>query len=146
VVAKKKKENMWIKVYIILLFFCGIGIWLSIQPIQKHRLSIDVVLNKRIVDVLVANDIVQNDILTQYRKERNKKTAQWNEFYKTVKLKSGKNLKSLEISFRSIARSLKIGLSKVNNVDGSTTYKFYSPNRNYYNITFVSRNSSKWRY
>ncbi|MDR1926279.1 MAG: hypothetical protein LBQ13_01135 [Endomicrobium sp.] len=145
-VAKKKRENMWIKIYIILLFLCGVGMWLSIQPVQKHRLSIDVALNKRIVDVLVANDVVQDDILIQYRRERNKKTAQWNEFYKTVKLRSGKNLKSLEVSFRSIARSLKIGLSKVDNVDGSTTYKFYSPTKNYYNITFVSRNSSKGWY
>jgi hypothetical protein len=143
VANKEKKESLWIKVYIIILFFCGIGIWLSIQPVHKQKISVDIALDKRIVDVLVANGIIQEDILNQYVRERNTMVAQWNEFYKTVKLKAGKTAQSFETSFRSIARSMKIGLSKTDNVDGSVTYKFYSPNRNYSNVTLVNNKALK---
>lgn len=135
---KGKKTSIWIKMYLIILFLCGIGIWLSIQPVQKCKISMDVLLDKRIVDVLVANGVVQNDILTQYIRERTKKTSKWNEFYKTIKLRTDKTAQSFETSFRSVARSMKIGLSKTSNPDGSVTYKFYSPNRNYYNITLIN--------
>ncbi|MDR3274963.1 MAG: hypothetical protein LBS81_03130 [Endomicrobium sp.] len=135
---KAKKTSIWTKAYLIILFLCGIGIWFSMQSVQKRRISMDVLLDKRIVDVLVANGVVQNDILTQYIRERTKKTSKWNEFYKTIKLKTGNNTQSFETSFKSVARSMKIGLSKTNNLDGSITYKFYSPNRNYYNITLIN--------
>jgi hypothetical protein len=144
--AKDKQESVWVKIYIVLLFLCGIGIWFAIQPVNKQKVSIDVELDKRVVDVLTANGIVQSDILTQYIRERNTRATQWNEFYKTIKLKSGKSPQYFETSFRSVARSMKIGLSKVDNVDGSTTYKFYSPNKNYSNITFVSRKCLNGRY
>jgi len=121
----------------IILFFCGIGIWFSLQSVQKQKTCVDIMLDKKIVDVLISNGIIQNDILSQYIVERRTKTSQWNEFYKTIRLKSNKTVQFFETSFRSIARSMKIGLNKVNNTDGSVTYKFYLPNRNYYNITFV---------
>ena len=136
---KQKKEHIIVKIYIIVLFFLGIGIWYSMQSVQKEKISVDVELDKKIVDVLVANGIRQDDILSQYAREMNTRAAQWNEFHKKVQLKGEKRLDVFENGFRSVARSLKVGLSKTDNADGSVTYRFYSPNdRNYANITFVS--------
>jgi cell division protein YceG involved in septum cleavage len=146
VVGKDKKESLWIKVYIILLFFCGIGIWFAMQPVNKQKISIDVTLDKKIIDILVSNGIGQDDIITQYVRERNTRSAQWNEFYKTIKLKSGKTAQSFETGFRNVARTAKVGLSRLDNIDGSVTYKFYSPNRSYYNVTLVSGKSINKRY
>ncbi|MCA6072101.1 MAG: hypothetical protein LE178_00905 [Endomicrobium sp.] len=140
---KEKKESIWIKIYIIALFLCGMGIWFVIQPVSKQKISIDIALDKRIVDVLVANGVGQKDVITQYTRERNTRSAQWNEFYKTIKLKSDKTAQSFETNFRSVARVMKVGLSKLDNVDGSVTYKFYSPNRSYSNVTLVSERSVK---
>ena len=143
---KEKKESIWIKIYIIALFLCGMGIWFAIQPVSKQKISIDIALDKGIVDVLVANGVRQEDVITQYTKEGNTRSAQWNEFYKTIKLKPGKTAQSFETNFRSVARAMKVGLSKLDNVDGSVTYKFYSPNRSYSNVTLVSKRSVKNRY
>jgi hypothetical protein len=137
-----KKVSLWIKIYIILLFFCSAGIWLSVDSVRKQKVSAELTLDKKVVDILVANGIVQNDILSQYVRERSRKTVRWNEFYKTVKLKSGKTAQFFEMNFRSLARSMKMSLGRTNNADGSVTYKFYLPNRNYYNITFVSPKKS----
>ncbi len=136
---KEKKENIIVKIYIIALFFLGIGIWYSMQSVQKEKVSIDVELDKRIVDVLVANGIKQEDILSQYVREMDTRSASWNEFHKKIQLKGEKKVDVFENGFRSVARSLKVGLSRTENADGSITYKFYSPNnRNYANVTFVS--------
>lgn len=143
---KEKKESIWIKIYIIALFLCGMGIWFVIQPVSKQKISVDIALDKRIVDVLVANGVGQEDVITQYTRERNTRSAQWNEFYKTIKLKSDKTAQSFETNFRSVARVMKVGLSKLDSVDGSVTYKFYSPNRSYSNVTLVSKRSVKNRY
>lgn len=138
----KDKKSVWIKIYIIILFFFGVGIWFSLHPTQKQKISMDIILDKKIIDILVSNGIIQNDILSQYIMERSTSTSQWNEFYKTVKLKSDKTVQFIETRFRSLARSMKIGLNKVNNPDGSVTYKFYLPSKNYYNITFVCSKKS----
>ncbi|MCA6071009.1 MAG: hypothetical protein LE168_01250 [Endomicrobium sp.] len=143
---KEKKESIWIKIYIIALFLCGMGIWFAIQPVSKQKILVDNALDKRIVDVLVANGVGQEDVITQYTRERNTRSAQWNEFYKTIKLKPDKTAQSFETNFRSVARAMKVGLSKLDNVDGSVTYKFYSPNRNYSNVTLVSGKYVKNRY
>jgi hypothetical protein len=123
VVVKKKNESVWTKMYIMLLFFFGIGIWIAIQPVQSHKLSIDPVLNKRIVDVLITNDTVQDDVLQQCIVTKNKKTKQWNKFYETIKLKFWNNLRFLNVGFKNIAD------------------RFYSKNKSYSNITFISKNS-----
>ncbi|MDR1784364.1 MAG: hypothetical protein LBQ99_01320 [Endomicrobium sp.] len=138
VATKEKKMSVWIKLYMIILVLFGMSIWFSLQFTQKQKkVPIDIAIDEKIVDVLVSNDILQSDILSQYIMERNIKTSRWNEFYKKIKLKSWKTMQLLEKKFRSIARSMKVGLSKVNNRDGSVTYKFYSPSKSYYNITFV---------
>jgi len=138
VATKEKKMSVWIKLYMIILVLFGMSIWFSLQFTQKQKkVPIDIAIDEKIVNVLVSNDILQSDILSQYIMERNIKTSRWNEFYKKIKLKSWKTMQLLERKFRSIARSMKVGLSKVNNRDGSVTYKFYSPSKSYYNITFV---------
>lgn len=141
---KVRKESIWVKMYVIVLFFCGVGIWFSIQLAHNREIYTNATLNRKIESVLVKNGIVENDILSQYIRERNKKTAAWNEFYKIIKLKSGKTARTFEKSFRSVARSMKVGLSRADNADGSVTYKFYSSEKNYFNITFMSlKKSSK---
>jgi len=141
---KVRKESIWIKMYVIVLFFCGIGIWFSIPAAHSQKIYTNAALNRKIERVLVENGIIKNDILSQYIRERNKRTVAWNEFYKIIKLKSGKTARSFEKSFRSVARSMKVGLSRTDNDDGSVTYKFYSPSKNYSNVTFMSpKKSSK---
>jgi hypothetical protein len=141
---KVGKESICVKIYVIVLFFCGIGIWFFVQPAHDQKIYTNVALNRDIESVLIENGIVKNDILSQYVKEKNKRKITWNEFYKIIKLKSNKTVRSFEKSFRSVARSMKIGLSRIDNADGSITYKFYSPGRNYSNITFMSpKKSSK---
>ncbi|MDR0956279.1 MAG: hypothetical protein LBL77_00145 [Endomicrobium sp.] len=136
--VKKRQESFLIKIYITLLFFCGVCIWLSI--VNKQKTTVDITLDKKIIDVLVTSDIVQDNIVKQYVRERTLKTAKWNEFYKTIRLKTEKTAQSFETNFRSIARSMKLELIRTDNVDGSVTYIFYSPNKIYYNITFLSEN------
>jgi len=133
-----KQENPLIKLYIIVLFFCGIGLWFAIQPHPKQKISIDVELERRVVDSLVAGGVTQEDILSQYVRERTTSRAQWNEFYKKIRLKEDKKAENFEIPFRAIARSMEVGLSKTENPDGSIAYKFFVPDRHYSNITFVN--------
>ena len=132
-----KHESPLIKIYIIVLFFCGIGLWFAMQSPPKQKISVDVELDRRITDSLSANGVTQGDILSQYARERETVSAQWNEFYKKIRLKTGRKAETFEPSFRAIARSVECGLSKTANPDGSVTYKFYVPDRNYSNITFV---------
>jgi hypothetical protein len=133
-----RKKSIWIKMYIVVLFFCGIGIWFFTKPItSKQVISIDIILDKKIVNVLVANSIVQDDILNQYTKEKNTRSDKWNEFYRTIKIKSDKTMQALELEFKNIAHSMGVDLNKVNKVDGSVVYKFYSLDRDYSSITLI---------
>ncbi len=134
---EQKKESPIVKIYLIILFFLGMGIWLAVQSAPKQKISIDVELDQKIVDVLLANGITQGDIISQYARERQTRAAEWNEFYKKIQLKGVKKAENFETGFRSVARSLKIGLSKTAEASGEVTYKFYAPNRSYSNITFV---------
>ena len=135
---EKKQESPIIKLYIIILFFCGIGLWLAIHPHPKQKISIDAELDRRVVDALAAGGVTQGDILSQYVRERKTSRAQWNEFYKKIRLKDDKKAENFETSFRGIARSMEVGLSKTENPDTSITYKFFVPGRNYSNVTFVN--------
>jgi len=137
--GKNKKESILIKIYLIFLFICGIAVWLTIQPANKQKISTDVILDKKIVDILVSHNIKQGNILKQFIRERSSNSMKWNEFYKTIELNKSAKIKEFEKLFRSLARSMKIGLSRMDNPDGSVTYKFYSPSRTYSNITFALR-------
>lgn len=137
--GKNKKESILIKIYLIFLFICGIAVWLTIQPANKQKISTDVILDKKIVDILVSHNIKQGNILKQFIRERSSNAMKWNEFYKTIELNKSAKIKEFEKLFRSLARSMKIGLSRMDNPDSSVTYKFYSPSRTYSNITFALR-------
>jgi hypothetical protein len=137
--GKNKKESILVKIYLIFLFVCGITVWLAIQPTNNNKISTDVILDRQIVDILIHKRVKQEDILKQYIRKKTTSVAQWNEFYKTIKIKRKVKIKEFEKSFRSLARSMKLGLSRIDNSDGSVTYKFYSPSRTYSNITFVKK-------
>jgi hypothetical protein len=87
---KVRKESIWIKIYVIVLFFFGIGIWVSIQSVHNQKIYTNTGLNRKIESVLVENGIIKNDSLSQYIRKRNKMTDAWNEFYKIIKLKYGR--------------------------------------------------------
>ncbi|MDR1196387.1 MAG: hypothetical protein LBL00_07925 [Endomicrobium sp.] len=135
---EKKQENILIKIYILALFLCGIGLWFAVNAAPKQKMSIDIELEHKIVNALAANGIKQTDIISQYTRERETSAKSWNEFYKKVRLQGNKRSDHFENSLRAVARSMKLGLSKTENVDATVTYKFYSSGMNYSNITFVN--------
>jgi hypothetical protein len=137
--GKSKKESIWVKIYLIFLFVCGIAVWFAIQSINNNKISTDVILDRQIFDILIHKRIKQEDILKQYMRERTTSGTRWNEFYKTINIKKKVKIKEFEKSFRSLARSMKLGLSRIDNSGASVTYKFYSPSRTYSNITFVKK-------
>ncbi|MDR2436762.1 MAG: hypothetical protein LBD17_01640 [Endomicrobium sp.] len=140
--SDKKKESILIKIYLVFLFVCGIAVWLTIQPLNK-QISVDVELDKKIVDILVSNKIRQENVVRQFVKEKKSTYTKWNEFHKTIKLNKTKKMQDFEKTFRNLARSMKMGLSRLDNSDGSVTYKFYSPSRTYSYITFVKAKGRK---
>jgi hypothetical protein len=138
-----KRESPIIKIYLILLFFCGIGLWLAVRPDAKHKLSIDIEIDNMLTEVL-SKGSAQQEVLSRYGRERKTRNAQWTEFYKKIRLKGKNTSFDYEEKFRKIARSLKVGLSRTYNSDGSVTYKFYSPDKTYSNVTFINpKKSSK---
>jgi hypothetical protein len=141
--SKGKIENIWIKLYIVILFFFGVAIWFCIEPIKKQNISLDVSIDKKIVETLIEKGITQGDILKQYVRERKTTSAKWDEFYKVIKLRPNQNVQFLQDEFRQIARDMKVGLNRLDNIDGSVTYRFYSPDRTYYNMTVVPVKSLK---
>ncbi|MDR2395280.1 MAG: hypothetical protein LBD57_01515 [Endomicrobium sp.] len=140
---KGKRESLWIKLYLVVLFFCGVGIWFCTQPVKRQKISTDVSIETKIVEILVEHNVTQDDILKQYVRERKTVNAKWDEFYKVIKLKPNQNIEFFQEDFRKIARDMKIGLSRLNNIDGSATYRFYSPDKTYSNITVVPVKSLK---
>ncbi|MDR0724054.1 MAG: hypothetical protein LBF23_02590 [Endomicrobium sp.] len=138
-----KKESLWVKLYIVILFFCGVAIWFCMQPVKKQNISIDVSVDRKIVETLIEKGIIQDDILKQYVRERKTTSAKWNEFYKVVKLKPNQSVEFFQEEFRKIARDMKIGLNRLDNIDGSAIYRFYSPDKTYSNITIVPLKSLK---
>lgn len=135
---EKKQENILVKIYILGLFICGIGLWFAVSGVPKHKVSADIELEQKVVDMLVANGVKQTDIISQYTRERETTAKVWNEFYKKIRLRGAQNSDNFENPLRAVARSMKLGLSKTDNVDGTVTYKFYSSSMNYSNITFIN--------
>lgn len=135
---EKRKESPIIKLYVIILFFLGIGLWLSVNSGHKETISVDAELNRSVINVLTANGVTQEDIIKEYQREKSVSGFTWIEFSKIIKLRDEINRQTLENGLRSAARSVKVGLKKIeNSSDGSVTYTFFDGNRNYNNITFV---------
>jgi len=133
---EERKDGLLVKIYILVLFLLGIALWLSFAP-SNNRLSVDLELNKRIESSLLAAGVEQSDVVKQYQKEKDTAKAKWIEFNKTIKLSEGKTAESFESSLRSVARSLKLGLRKTENPDGSVTYDFFDKIGKYAVLTFV---------
>jgi hypothetical protein len=135
----KSKESFLIKIYIVLFFLLGIGLWISINATDpRGKLLVDVELDQKINDILFSAGINQADIIKQYGKESGDKNAEWTQYYKTIRLKNRAQLTQIENLFRQTARSSKIGLERAVNADKSITYKFYSQkSRTYSNVTFI---------
>lgn len=132
----QKKESPIIKIYLVVLFLCGVGIWLALSKPQNN-FPIDGELDNQIVNVLVSNGVSQSDVVSQRIQEKKTAASHWNEYYKKIKLNSNKNTNKIEQSFRSIARSMNLGLKKTVNNDNSIGYTFYLKNRNYSQIVFL---------
>jgi len=132
------KEPVYIKFYILLLFLLGIVIWFSFQGSNKQRIKSDIELDNRISKVLADNKITQGDIVSQYAKEMENRTTLWTQYNKTVMIRDLSKLDKFDSDFRSIARSMSLGLNKTLNGDGSIAYKFYTASDMVYsNIIFV---------
>jgi len=120
-------------------------LWFTARPVTmpektflpKQSVSADVDINNKVIDVLSSRGVTQDNIIKEYAAERTLKNEKWNEFYKTVRLVN-KHSDDFEDSFRQIARSLGAGLSRTDNPDGSVTYKFFSTDKNYSNITMFN--------
>jgi hypothetical protein len=133
-----RKEPVYIKFYILLLFLLGIVIWFSVQGSNKQRVKSDIELDNRISKVLADNKIIQGDIVSQYAKEMENRSALWTQYNKTIMIRDSSKLNKFDSDFRGIARSMNLGLNKTLNADGSIAYKFYTASDMIYsNIVFV---------
>lgn len=141
--SSRRTDSLGVKLYILVLFFCGIALWLCGRPIKNPSCLFNIYIDEKIIDTLSEKGITQGDILNQYVRERKTATAKWNEFYKVVKLKPKQDVHLFQDKFRQIARSMKMGLSKLDSIDGSVTYRFDLPDRTYYNIKIVPVKSLK---
>ncbi|MDR3049933.1 MAG: hypothetical protein LBV16_08915 [Elusimicrobiota bacterium] len=136
--TERRREPIYIKLYILLLFFLGIVIWFSMHSGDKQRVKIDIDLDNQISKVLSDNLISQDDIISQFAKEMQNKSSLWKEFNKKIILRDSSKLDVFDLNFRDIARSMNLGLNKILNADGSITYKFYNASdMTFSNITFM---------
>jgi hypothetical protein len=132
------QEPFFIKIYIVLLFLLGIVICFSTQEGNKRRAKSDVELDNKVIGILSNNSINQGDIIAQYAKEMEDKTALWTQYHKKIRIRDIDYLDKFDFDFRELARSMNLGLTKTLNADGSITYEFYStPKMVYSNITFI---------
>ena len=135
----QKRESIIVKIYLVVLFFAGIALFLSLQPSKNEKISADVALDRKVIDVLLANGISQKQLVSQYVREKSAGRETWNEFHKTFAVRDLAKARSLETGLAGAARSSKVGLRKTENPDGSLTYVFYTDRDKIYSqITFKS--------
>ena len=192
--AKQKKESnsFLANIYLIILFFVGIGVVLNFQytdninkkqikvkhieqsvqkpsvqtnkqnqTVQKNDLKRDNQVDKNeqkqetktvekkqdngivqkleneLVTVLVTNDILQQDIITQYAKEIEDKKIKYTQYYKEINLPKNKKFDTFDYQFKTLARNCKIDVSKVSDENlGMVTYSFYDKDRIYSIVVF----------
>jgi hypothetical protein len=91
-VSGKNKKSILVKIYLMLLFICGMVVWFTIRPASKQKISTNIILEKNLVNILASNNIKLKNILKQSIRGRNFNSIKWNEFYKITELnKSVKN-------------------------------------------------------
>ena len=94
-------------------------------------------LENELVTVLVTNDIMQQDIITQYAKEIEDKKIKYTQYYKEINLPKNKKSDTFDYQFKTLARNCKIDVSKVSDENlGMITYSFYDKDRIYSIVVF----------
>ena len=94
-------------------------------------------LENELVTVVVTNDIMQQDIITQYAKEIEDKKIKYTQYYKEINLPKNKKSDTFDYQFKTLARNCKIDVSKVSDENlGMITYSFYDKDRIYSIVVF----------
>ena len=94
-------------------------------------------LENELVTVLVTNNILQQDIITQYAKEIEDKKIKYTQYYKEINLPKNKKFDTFDYQFKTLARNCKIDVSKVPDENlGMVTYSFYDKDRVYSVVVF----------
>ena len=137
---KDKRNGLLIKIYLFILFVCGIILGFSFLSAEKNKLTvIDTSLDNNLVTALTSNGIEQINVVSQFIKEVKINGITCNEYYKTIKLSEKQKPENFEPIFKTIARNFKIDLSKTKYKDGSYKYTFYDNKRTYSVITLTNK-------
>ena len=138
--AKDKRNGLLIKIYLFIMFVCGIILGFSFLSAEKNKLTvIDTSLDNNLVTALTSNGIEQINVVSQFIKEVKINGITCNEYYKTIKLSEKQKPENFEPIFKTIARNFKIDLSKTKYKDGSYKYTFYDNKRTYSVITLTNK-------
>ncbi|MDD5021195.1 MAG: hypothetical protein PHR82_03540 [Endomicrobiaceae bacterium] len=135
---QKKQSSVIVKVYIFILFVCGIILGLSFISTDKNNQNfIEQKLDNDLVTILVANDIEQGDVIAQYIKESKNGNQIYNQYYKNIYLPNNKKIANIELQLKILARNFKINISKNVEPDKSYKYIFYDKNKTYSTVVFT---------
>lgn len=135
---QKKQSSIMVKIYIFILFICGIILGLSfISPGKNTQNLIEQKLDNDLITILVSNGIEQEDVISQYIKEAKTENQIYNQYYKNIYLPSNKKIANIELQLKILARNFKIDMSKNVEPDKSYKYVFYDKNRTYSTIVFT---------
>lgn len=135
---KKQSSSIIVKLYIFILFVCGIILGLSFISTDKNKKNfIEQKLDNDLVTILVANDIDQEDVIAQYIKESKNENQIYNQYYKNIYLADNKKIANIELQFKILARNFKIDISKNVEPDKSYKYVFYDKNKTYSTVVFT---------
>ncbi|GAB1401424.1 hypothetical protein MASR1M68_03350 [Elusimicrobiota bacterium] len=135
---QKKQSSIMAKVYIFILFLCGIVLGFSFISSGKNTKNlIEQKLENDLITILVSNGLGQEDVISQYIKEAKNGDKIYNQYYKNIYLPDTKKIASIELQLKILARNFKIDMSKNVEPDKSYKYVFYDKNRTYSTIIFT---------
>lgn len=127
-----------VKVYIFILFVCGIVLGLSFISSGKNTKNlIEQKLENDLITIIVSNGLGQEDVISQYIKEAKSGDQIYNQYYKNIYLPDTKKIANIELQLKILARNFKIDMSKNVEPDKSYKYVFYDKNRTYSTIIFT---------
>jgi len=134
---QKKQNSITVKVYIFILFVCGIILGLSFISTDKKQNFIEQKLDNDLVTILVANGIEQKDVIIQYVRETKNGNQIYNQYYKNIYFPNNKKIANIELQLKILARNFKIDISKNIEPDKSCKYVFYDKNKAYSTVIFT---------
>lgn len=135
---QKRQSSIIVKIYILILFICGVILGLSfINAGKNSRGNIDAKLDNDLVTILVSNGIKQEDVIAQYVREKKYENSVYNQYYKNIFLPDNKKIESFELQFKTLARNFKIDISKNVEPDKSNKYVFYDKDKIYSTVIFT---------